>query len=526
MRDAGCRIAGPWDRAFTIRYHPAANNKMELRVRTFFRFAGLWKRRAKRMAGMGMLLALLPLQACVLSESISGGEEPRHATSWLRPADAQDEIGQREHPIVLAKYGGEYRDDNAEALLALIVGKLVAVSDDKSRIYKITILNTPKVNAFALPGGYLYVTRGLMALANDTAELAAVIAHEMAHVSANHAILRGKKEQSGRIGEEVVSEVLGTSVAGQVALAANQMRLSEFSQDQELQADAIGIRMLGQAGYDAHGAARFLETMQSHHALQSGASSRFADISFMSSHPTTPRRVELARKHARFFGAPGHGEADRDRYMKGIDGLLYGDSAEEGFVRGNRFAHTGLGITFEAPRNASMENKATAVVVNGPGDLATRFDAAILPRGMTLEAYLDSGWVNGLDAGSIRTETLNGLPAASARARSQSWDFVIRVIQMDRQVYRFITAGPINDARIADASSEVAGSFRRLNESEKAQLKPLRLRVVRVAQGDSLSTLAGRMAITENKLRTFQVLNGLRPGEIPEPGSLVKIVAP
>lgn len=471
-------------------------------------------------------LVALALSGCVLSDSLGEGRDSAtHATSWLRPDDAQEKIGQREHPIVVAKYGGEYRDEKAEALLALIVGRLVAVSDDQSRVYKITILNTPKINAFALPGGYLYVTRGLMALANDTSELAAVIAHEMAHVSANHAILRGRQQESGKIGEEVVSQVLGDSVAGRVALAANQMRLAEFSQEQELQADAVGIRMLGNAGYDAHGAARFLETMQGHQALQSRVASRLADISFISSHPTTPRRIELARQHARFFGGPGSGEADRKRYLEGINGLLYGDSPEEGFVRGNRFSHSGLGITFTAPDNARMQNQAMAVVVNGPGKLATRFDAAILPRGETLTSYLDSGWINGLDTDSISAQTINGLPAARATARANNWQFVIRVISIDRQVYRFITAGPPNDPDIESVSQMVAGSFRRLSAAEKDGLKPLRVRAITVKEGDSLSTLAGRMELAEDKLRTFQVLNGLAPGQAPEPGSLVKIVA-
>ncbi len=139
-------------------------------------------------------------------------------------------IGQREHPVVLAKYGGEYRDPEAEKVLAIIVGRLVKASPDKAQIFKITILNTPKVNAFALPGGYLYVTRGLLALANDSAELAAVISHEMAHVSSNHSILRNKKQAYTQVGEEVVTEVLSDSVAARVALAANQMQIGGFFQ--------------------------------------------------------------------------------------------------------------------------------------------------------------------------------------------------------------------------------------------------------------------------------------------------------
>lgn len=475
--------------------------------------------------GAALLVVAAVLQGCVLSQSLESVGADSHASSWVRPDNAQEQIGKREHPVVVAKYGGEYANPKVESLLAVIVGRLVAASEDKARIYKVTILNSPKVNAFALPGGYLYVTRGLIALANDTAELAAVLSHEMAHVSANHAILRGQAQTSSAIGKQVVSEVLGPSVAGQVALAANQLRLANFSKDQELQADAIGIRLLGRAGFDAHGAARFLDTMQAYQALQSRRSEKFSDITFLSSHPSTPQRVTLAKKHARFFGAPGTGEADRERYLKGVDGLLFGDSADEGFVRGGRFSHLGLGVTFHAPDAAKMENQATAVVVTGPADLATRFDAAVLPRGQSLAAYMKSGWINGLDEASISEHEINGLKAARAVARGGDWKFVIRVIKVERQVYRFITAGPAGSEAVEAASRSIAGTFRLLSDTEKASLQPLRLRVVAVTGQDTLASLASRMKGTDNALRLFRTLNGLRPGELPEPGTKVKIVS-
>ncbi|MGI9402604.1 MAG: M48 family metalloprotease, partial [Rhizobiaceae bacterium] len=255
-------------------------------------------------------------------------DEPLLTSSFVRPDDPQEEIGAREHPLVLAKYGGEYTNRAAQNMLAIIVGRLVSVSDDPSRIYKVTVLDTPKVNAFALPGGYLYLTRGLLALANDSSELAAVIAHEMAHVAADHAIIRQEKLSGTQVGEEVVNEVLGDSLAAKVALAANQLQIADFSREQELQADAIGIRMIGKAGYDPYGSVRFLRMMQAYQNFKEGNSGKVDKNSFMSSHPTTPQRIELAKRHARFFGSPGIGDTDRDRYLRGIDGLLYGDTAD------------------------------------------------------------------------------------------------------------------------------------------------------------------------------------------------------
>lgn len=472
------------------------------------------------------VLGLGFLQACTLTDAVDDGKPKSFSSSFVRSDDAQNKIGQKEHPIVLAKYGGEYRNKEAEALLAIIAGRLVAASEDKQQIYKITILNTPKVNAFALPGGYLYVTRGLLALANDTSELAAVISHEMAHVASNHAILRNQKQSSTDVGSQVVTEVLGEgNIAGRVALAANQLKLADFSKDQELQADAIGIRILGNAGFDAHGAPRFLETMQAYRNLTTGGDSRLADLAFLSSHPATPERVELAKRHARFFGGPGTGEADRERYLRGIDGILYGDSAEEGFVRDNQFSHLGLGITFLAPKGSKIENQATAVVVTSPDDLATRFDAAVLPSGMSLTNYLKSGWVKGLDEASIQEEQLNGLPSAWGMALGGNWRFVVRVIQVDRQVYRFITAGPLNSITLEPQARSVAGTFRRLSDREIAAMQPLKIDIITVQSGETLAALAGKMKGVSNGLRTFQVLNGLTAGQIPAVGSKVKIVS-
>lgn len=472
-----------------------------------------------------VVLALALLQGCsVMSGLESVKNEPALTSSFVRPDDPQEAIGQREHPLVLAKYGGEYRNQAAEEALALIVGRLVAVSEDPSRVYKVTILNSPKVNAFALPGGYLYLTRGLLALANDSSEIAAVIAHEMAHVSSNHAILRQKKATDVQVGEEVVHEVLGDSVAARVALAANQLKLADFSREQELQADAIGIKMIGRAGFDPYAAARFLETMQAYQAFLAGTVG-LDDSAFLSSHPTTPRRIELARMHARFFGAPGIGERQRERYLVGIDGLLFGDTADEGFVRGRSFSHAALGITFTAPEGSRIENQPKAVIVTGPGEAATRFDAAVIGRWQTLGDYLRSGWINGLvETSVVEGKTASGLATATADAEAEGWRFRIRVIQIGSQVYRFITAMPAARGAPDAVSEAITSTFRQLDEAEKKSLAPLRLKVVRMQPGESLADYARKMRTGGDTLALLRLMNGLAPGELPGAGSALKIV--
>lgn len=245
----------------------------------------------------------------------------------------EEAIGAREHPRIVASYGGIYADRPAEIMLARIVGRLLAAADQPNTNFTVTILDTAEVNAFALPGGYVYVTRGLLALASDTSEIAAVLAHEIAHVTLKHARARTNKQRESEIVDKVVSGVFGANVDTNQSANRNKMQLAAFSQAQELSADKEGILTGGKAGYDPHAAGRFL-----------GAMGRFAHFSqgdvdqaddFLSSHPSTPDRIQKAIETARaFFGAPGLGETDRQGYLDGIDGLAFGDSPSQGAVVG------------------------------------------------------------------------------------------------------------------------------------------------------------------------------------------------
>ena len=360
--------------------------------------------------------------------------------------DKLAELARGQHPRILATYGGEYSDPKLERMVAKVVGNLTLVSGNPTQTYRITILNSPNVNAFALPGGYLYVTRGLLALANDSAELAAVIAHEMGHVTANHGLQRQQLEAEEELATKVVSDVLGDSPTAKAVLIRGKLKLAQFSRNQELEADAIGIKSTGEAGYDPFAAARFLQSMSAYSDLRCVSGATDASLDFLASHPNTPQRIELAQRHARQFGAPGIGARDRDSFLAGIDGLLFGDTPEEGYVRGNTFLHPGLGVSFSVPQGFVIDNSAAAVTATGPGDIAIRFDGVAIDKNTPLADYIRSGWVAGLDDTSVRPETINGNEAATARAEAEGWQFDITVIRAGGQVYRLLTAAPVDSA--------------------------------------------------------------------------------
>ncbi|RIY00169.1 metalloprotease [Aureimonas flava] len=498
------------------------------------------RRRAVR-AGLALPLALL-LAGCTtlgggLEELANGAGTESSLVAPVRrdpvtfeavqSNDPQSTIGKSQHPRILAAYGGAYSDPKLERMLAGIVGKLNAVSSDPGRAYSITVLNSPNINAFALPGGYLYVTRGLLALANDSAEVAAVLAHEMGHVKANHGIERQQREEAAELAGRVVTEVLASdTTAARAALARGRLNLASFSRNQELQADAMGIKQTGDAGYDPYAAARFLKAMDSFSSFRNAFQASNPNLDFLASHPAAPQRVDLARRHAAVFGPPGTGVTDRDRYLAGIDGMLFGDTASEGYVRARTFFHPGLGITFTVPEGFVIDNTAEAVLATGPGDTAIRFDGVALPATTSLTDYIQSGWVGGLDAATIRPFRIGDLEAVSAQAVGGSYVFNVTVIRAGSQVYRFLTALPADTAaRLPRIAESIAGSFRMLRPEEREQLKPLRVRIVTARAGDTERSLADRIQGVDRKVEMFRLLNDLEDGSGIRTGERYKIIA-
>ena len=440
------------------------------------------------------------------------------------PSRAEEAIGARENPRVVAEYGGIYSDPDVEEAIARVVSRLVTASDDPSRHYRVTILNSPVANAFALPGGYLYVTRGLLALTNDSSELAAVLSHEMAHVLLDHAVERAKVVEQADIVERVATDIVSDPDTSQTTRANSRLSLATFSRNQEVEADRIGITIAGRAGFDPFAASRFLDKLERYANFRSALGQRDEAASFLASHPAALERRELATMVARQFGAPGVGERGADGYLAALDGMVYGDDPSEGFVRGREFLHPRLSIGFKVPPNFRLENTKEAVLAAAGDDTAMRFDGVTVAADTAPTEYLASGWVNGLVEDSIRETNINGLPAATAEARAGSWVFRIGAVRAGGSMYRLIFADRSDGAAIEQALDETLGSFHQLSQMEVARLRPLRIDVVQTAPGDNAATLAARMEGTERELELFQLLNGLQAGDALAPGQPVKIV--
>jgi predicted Zn-dependent protease len=437
---------------------------------------------------------------------------------------AEEAIGARENPRVVAEYGGIYSDPEVEQATAKVVARLVAASDDPSRHYRVTILNSPVANAFALPGGYLYVTRGLIALTSDSSELAAVLSHEMAHVLLNHALARAQIAEQADLVERVAADVLSDPGESQSARADSRHTLATFSRNQEVEADRAGIAIAGRAGFDPFAASRFLDKLEDYAAFRSALGRHDDAASFLASHPATGDRRERALVVARQFGAPGVAGEAHDGYIEALDGMVYGDDPSEGFVRGREFMHPRLSIGFRAPSGFRLENTKEAVLAAAGEDTAMRFDGVTVEPSVAPAEYLASGWVNGLIESSIQTTTVNGLPAATAEAAAGDWAFRIGAVRVGSSMYRIIFADRSDGPGVEQALQETLGSFHRLGKDEIARLRPLRIQVVTARAGDTFASLAGRMRGTERQQELFELLNSVGPNDPIVPGQRMKIV--
>ena len=438
----------------------------------------------------------------------------------------QTPAAEREHERILASYGGGYADPKLEALIGKTVDRLVAASDRPDQAYKVTILNSGAVNAFALPTGQLYVTRGLIALASDTSELSSVLSHEMAHVLAKHASIREDQARQAAVVTRVVTDMSNDPDLTALALAKTKLTMASFSRAQEFEADGIGVGISARAHFDPFGASRFLTSMERNADLKAGKVSidpRAQD--FLSSHPATPERIQNAQNSARQYTSPEGGERDRETYLSAIDNIVYGEDPSEGFVRGRRFLHPKLGFTFASPESFTLDNTAQAVIgVREGGTQAMRFDVVRVPAEQTLGDYLNSGWMENVDKSSTEELTINGFPAAAANARGEQWQFKVYALRFGSDVYRFIFAARQKTTESERNARETVQSFRRLTLEEIQAARPLRIKVITVQPGDTAESLSHRMAGVDRPTERFRILNGLDARTQVKVRDLVKIV--
>ena len=475
------------------------------------------------------LAASLVLSGCISETLTIPPVEPRKVDlPGTAPALNPSASMTREHRKLVSSFGGEYRAPKVQAQLDAIAERLRLVSDRPNERYAVTILNSPAINAFALPNGNLYLTRGLLALANDQAEIASVMAHEIAHVLARHAMERAEFESQAVLVSRVLTEVLENPGASQIMRDQSRVALASFSRQQEIDADEIGVRMLARAGFEAQGALRLLASLDrsSRRNLANtpdGEKSRSIDI--LATHPATPERLAKATLVARQFGAPGVGETSRAQWLQALSGLTFGEDPSKGLIDRTRFVHPRLRFAFQAPDGFVLENTPQAVLgVTGGAREALRLDSSREEAGRALTELLAASPIEGKPIGEISATEIAGLPAATGLARSDGWTFRVVLVRTDGMVHRMIFAAQGYSAASDARFLEAARSFRRIDESEARAIRAQRIGIQVARATDRPEDLAARMQHIPQALEMFYLLNGLSPEDGLEPGQPYKII--
>ena len=452
---------------------------------------------------------------------------------------AQEELklGAEQHPKILEEFGGTYSEGGLDRYVDSVGQRIVANSELAGQRFTFTVLDDPVVNAFALPGGYVYVTRGLLALVEDEAQLAGVLGHEIGHVTGRHAAQRQTRSTLAGIGS--LAATIGAAalgVGGDVARGIGQLTqvaakgtVASFSREQELEADRLGIRYISRAGYDPYALTGFLDSMRAQETLAAQLKGKTDDpnqVGFFSTHPATGQRVEQAVAAAQASGVPVNSGAPRNReiFLRAVDGMIYGDNAKDGLVRGNRFLHVPLNFGLAAPPGYEIVNGQNAVVfkLKNTDNVGTQFTSAKRETGDML-AYVQKA---ASERGGQRL-TINGFPAATITKSGSNGSVFGRVVAIDAgdAIYRFLFIAPSNQSQRYDADfREIANSFHRLSDAERASAQPYRLRLYTVGPGETVDNLASRTPFETARVERFRVLNGLAPGQQIQPGQVVKLV--
>lgn len=478
--------------------------------------------------------------ASALALAAACSSAPLGAQSVQAISASDKQQGAQANPQLVAEFGGAV--SGPQAAYVETIGKNVAVRSGLSGArddFNVTLLNSSVNNAFAVPGGYIYVTRQLVALMNNEAELAGVLGHEVGHVAARHSAKRQSRQTRnsilGVLGQVLAGAVLGNGQLGQigqqVVSQGTQLATLSFSRAQETEADNLGISYLKSAGYDPRAMSTVLQSLANQNTLDSQLLGQSASQvpAWASTHPDPASRVRAALAQA---GPRATGITNRDTFLSRIDGLTYGDDPRQGIAEGRTFVHPEFRFKFTAPNGFYLMNGSNAVSItgqSGKGQLTTAAYNGDLD-GYVRTAFAALGDQSqgqaAIAPSSIEHTTVNGLPAAYGSARVNSGngqvDVVVFAYQFSpSQAFHFVT---ISQAGNSTTFNPMFASMQRISASEAAAVRPRRLAVVSVRSSDTLSSLSSRMAYSDAKMERFLVLNGLTASSRLVPGQRVKIV--
>lgn len=472
-----------------------------------------------------MLALVLGLANCAVNP-VSGRQQ------FNLMSEAQEiQVGQQGDAEVRREYG-DYTDPALEQLVGGIGRRLAASSHRPDLPWRFRVLDSPQINAFALPGGPVYITRGMLAYLNTEAELAAVLGHEVGHITARHGAQRYSAGQATQIGMALLSVLApelsraGQSIIGPLATAL----LRGYGREHELEADRLGAEYIARNGYrpeamiEVVGVLKDQELYDIELARREGREPR-AYHGVFATHPDNDTRLREVVLAARRFTRDDLPAETPGNLLPKLDGLVWGDSPDQGLLRGSRFLHGPLRLQLDLPAGWKVQNNPQQLLAQAPrGDAQLQLVALGAPRD-GIESQLRRALrlgpretvqqqrINGLEAASV-SGVANGTPFRALAVRLEQQDLLLVGLARDRNALTTLTP----------AFRDSAGSIRRLSQAEADALQPLRIRLLTVKRETTYQALAKDSPLGDGAADVLRLINGDWPSGEPTRGRTIKVV--
>ncbi|TNF97654.1 MAG: peptidase M48 [Gammaproteobacteria bacterium] len=452
----------------------------------------------------------------------------------LMSEDQELALGRKYHAEIINEYG-RYNDPELAAYVQRIGDEVAEKSHRNDLVYRFTVLDSPEVNAFALPGGYIYITRGILAYLNSEAELAAVLGHEIGHVTARHSVRRHSTETVTGILGGILASQTGIQVAGDAVNLLGTALVRGYGREHELEADRLGAEYLARSGYNPKAMTDIVHVLKDQEEFEkelAQVENRKAHSyhGLFSTHPANDTRLQnIIRESKKFLDTANLRPDNRDLYLKQIDGLMFGEKAKEGFLRGRHFYHADLDFTVQFPQGWRVKNHPERLLATAPGnDGLLEVSVHDRNRRISPEAFMQKRMqLDDLRSGeSFTHHGMQGFTAiadADTEYGKRPARFTV-IYKVDRA---YVIAGTAKSAnqpyKYDDAILSTARSFRGLTDEEWQKMEPLRLRV-KTSSGEKFASLAEHSSLNHLAESQLRLLNARYPSGEPAYGSLIKIV--
>ena len=463
---------------------------------------------------------------------------PARAQVLAMSEKTEIETGQKMHAEIVQSMG-VYNNPELQEYVAM-VGRKVAQQSDRPKLpFTFTVLDLEEVNAFATMGGYVYISRGILPYLSSEAELAAVLGHEIGHVTAKHMSRQQTQGTVAGLAGIATAILTGQPALAQLTSVAGEAVIRGYGRDMELEADRLGAEFLARSGYDPEAMISVIRTLKDQErfevasARQEGRPPHIYHGLF-STHPDTDTRLKQAVQSAQAVSGHATGRSENEvDFLRRLDGVAWGTSGEQGVVRGSRLYHAGMGFTVAFPSGWNIENGHERILAASKAKDALMMvqTAPIPPKLPEPRAFVTQGLMGGHALREGQDLEINGLPAYTAVARNAQTPYGVkpaRIVVVKYANLYFVFMGASRSAGLVPDGDRLflssAQTFRRLRGDELERAEPDRIRVIEAPEGATMASLAAGSPLKRYPVEQLRLFNRLYPQGEPAAGRLLKVV--